>query len=187
MELQEVFRRRRTVRRFEQRMPEKETIQEILDLVRLTPCAANRQQLRYTVLQEPVLTEKIFRLCAWAGFVTPRRTPEWGKTAPRLFVAVTAPETPQGPIEADAGAAIQTLLCAAWERGLGGCWIGAFDKKQASALLGKNVLYLVALGYPAETPRSEDIAADGDLRYYLDDADQLHVPKIRCADLVEWR
>ena len=35
---------------------------------------------------------------------------------------------------------------------------------------------MIALGYPAESPVSED-AVDGSVRYYKDESGTLHVPK----------
>ena len=50
-------------------------------------------------------------------------------------------------------AAIQNLMLAAWDRGLGTCWIGAFseDEVKSAVVLPAEVrpVALVTLGYPA--------------------------------------
>jgi nitroreductase len=50
-------------------------------------------------------------------------------------------------------AAIQNLMLAAWDKGLGTCWIGAFneDEVKSAAVLPREVrpLALITLGYPA--------------------------------------
>ena len=50
----------------------------------------------------------------------------------------------------------------------------------------ERLIYLVALGCPAENPVSEDIPADGDPKYYLDGQDVLHVPKFTAEALLTW-
>ena len=107
-----------------------------------------------------------------------------------LFRSVTATEKPSSHLYADAGAAIQSIEFAAWERGIGCCWLGSFVPDQVAALVDfpdpERLIYLVALGYPAESPVSEDIPAAGDPKYYLDGQDVLHVPKFTAEALLTW-
>lgn len=53
-------------------------------------------------------------------------------------------------------AAIQNLMLSAWDKGLGTCWVGAFDEEAVknAVVLPANVrpLALITLGYPAGTP-----------------------------------
>lgn len=191
MDLIQALKGRRTIRRFRQEAVPKEELEFIIDMARRAAQAANLQHLRYTVVTAPELAEAIFHRTAWAAYVKPRRTPVWGRTAPPCFIAVTACGAESRFREVDAGAAIQTLLLAAYGRGLGCCWIGAFERDRVSELLelpaGEALLYLVAVGYPDEEPLSEEVAADESIKYYLDDRDRLHVPKIRLQDLIRWR
>ncbi len=180
---------RRTVRFFEQKMPQEPDLRAMLEAARTAASASNAQVLRYMVIRTPDLSEKIFHCSAFAGRVKPRRNPVWGKNAALTYMAILAPE---GKGEADAGAAIQSMMFAAWERGLGCCWIGAFDHAEADRLLtppaGLHVRYLLAVGYPAELlPVREDIPANGDPGYYLDDEDRLHVPKFTVNALTVWK
>ena len=99
---------------------------------------------------------------------------------------------PAGKAEADAGAAVQSMEFAAYDSGLGSCWIGSFDHAKVNELLappeGLQVRYLLAVGYPAELyPVQEDIGIDGDPAYYLDEEDRLHVPKYTVEALTSWR
>ena len=43
--------------------------------------------------------------------------------------------------------------------------------------------FLIAVGYPAETPQYDDIPADAPTAYYLDGNDVLHVPKITAEEI----
>jgi nitroreductase len=58
---------------------------------------------------------------------------------------------------ADAAAACQNMLLAATDAGLGSCWFGSIERGKLASLLGIpdewHIFSLIALGYPAETPR----------------------------------
>ena len=57
-------------------------------------------------------------------------------------------------------AATQNLILAAWSKGIGSCWIGAFDegKVRQTLVLPEHVrpLAIVPLGYPAEKPQKPE-------------------------------
>lgn len=191
MEWHDIVTGRRTIRRFQQREIPDELLRRILDGVRRASCAANLQRLRFVVARQRETVKAIFDTTAWAGMVRPRRTPTWGIDAPLCFIAVTAPEEVRQAVLADAGAAIQTMEYAAWDEGIGCCWFASFDPEKVHETLGlpseTAVLYVIALGYPAEAPVSEDAAAGESVRYYLDDEDRLHVPKFTVDALTLWR
>ena len=167
---------RRTIRLFQQKMVPDDEIRYLIDAACLASCGANRQPLRYRVIRRPELVKAVFEHTRYAALVHPRRTPQWGISAPPVFIAVCA----KNPSAVDAGAAIQSMEMAAWNHGIGCCWIGSFAPAEVNALLRADdlpVRYLVAVGYPAEDPVVERIGADGSPAYYLDDSDTLHVPK----------
>lgn len=191
MELFDALRGRRTIRRYRQQPVQFDQLLELVDMARRASCGANSQKLRYVTIEEPGTVKQVFELTAWGGHVRPRRSPVWGVSAPLAFIAVTAPAALADAVQADAGAAIQTMQLAAYGRGLGCCWIGAVKRDEAKRVLelpeDTALLYLLAVGYPDEDPVSVDIGADEPTPYYLDDADRLHVPKIRAAELITRR
>lgn len=191
MEVKEALKERRTIRLFEQKNVSDSDLADMIDCARVTSCASNLQQLRYIVIREPKLLKDIFPLTAWANLVRPSRTPVWGISAPRCFIAVIASAGANQVIHADAGAAIQSMQTMAWSKGLGCCWLGSIQREQIKVLLDlpadKQVLYLVAVGYPAEKPVVEDVKDGQPVFYYLDDQHRLHVPKICLEDVATWR
>jgi nitroreductase len=112
--------------------------------------------LRYAVVRTPEHVKSLFDLTAWAAHVRPKRTPVWGVSSPVAFIAVcVASGVEQMPlVYSDAGAAIENILLKALDLGLGGCWLGAFDKNKAADAIGLDkdlvCLYLIALGVPDE-------------------------------------
>ena len=136
---------------------------------------------------------EIFAHTAWAGSVTPRRTPVAGVNSPTAFIVVLGKkeEAEQPLLQTDCGAAIQTIQLAAWERGIGCCWLGAIDRGAIHTLLElpeeSAILYMVALGYAGEKPVSEDVDSPDGVTYYLDENDLLHVPKLSVEALTVWK
>ena len=190
MEFSEVL-KRRTIRLFRQEAVPEEAIVKMIDAARKASCASNKQRLRYIAVRSRDLTDAILPHTAYAGLVQPRRNPEKGKTAPAAFLAVCCTEVPSAHLYADAGAAIQSIEFAAWEEGIGCCWLGSFRKETVAEILGlpdaEKLIYLVALGYPAEDPLEEEVSAQGDVKYYLDEENRLHVPKYSVDAILQFR
>ena len=191
MEFSAVVKGRRTIRRFKQIPVPEADLRVMINAARLSPSGGNAQPLRYIVIREPKLVSAIFENTAWGGLVKPRRNPEPGKTAPLTFIAVVGPRDNSNILHADAGAAIQNMALAAYSVGVGCCWIGAFKRENVDLILNlpetSSVIYLVAVGYPDESPVQEDVDAGMSEKYYLDDNDVLHVPKFSVDAITEWR
>ncbi len=189
MDLVKAIKSRRTVRKFKQLQVDKDTLYNLIDAARLASCGANLQPLRYIVVQEQELVNNLLDQTNWAGNVKPRRNPIKGETAPLTFIVVTKKAGTNPAV--DAGAAIENLQLMACGLELGCCWIGAYDHKAVDKILeldeNTESIYLVAVGYPDETPVSEDIELDQPQKYYLDDNDVLHVPKYSVNAITEWR
>ena len=190
MDFKTLLEKRRTVRFFVEKSVPDELLAQLVNAGRLASCACNWQRLRYRVIRTPELVKAVFAHTGWGGSVTPRRTPQWGKNAPQAFIALTVEldGKPAAHLEADAGAAVMSMEFAATELGLGSCWLGSFDKEKVAGIIGaEEIIYLLAVGYPAETPVAEDVPADAKRSYYLDGNDLLHVPKISMADVAIWQ
>jgi len=190
MKTKEAIQKRRTIRRYKQEMVSEADIRELLNAARLASCGGNMQRLRYIVVQSQDLVKKVFDETAWGGAVKPNRNPVWGENAPLSFILLTGPAGTSGLIHADAGAAIANMQLCATDMGLGCCWIGAYQKEPVKEILAmpenREPVYLLAIGYPDESPVQEDIEAGGVTKYYLDDEDVLHVPKYTIDALSEW-
>ncbi len=190
MNTKEVIAKRRTIRRFKQELVSDNDIKELLNAARLASCGGNMQLLRYIVVKSQNLVKQVFEETAWGGLVNPNRNPVWGENAPLSFILLTCPANSSNLIHADAGAAIENMQLCATELGLGCCWIGAFQQDPVIKILSLPVdrepVYLLAVGYPDESPVQEDIDTGGSPKYYLDAADVLHVPKYTVDALSEW-
>ena len=140
--------------------------------------ACTYPNLEYVIVDDPELGRKLFEYIGWAAYVAPRRVPPPGKRPVAYIVVLVKKGTSQW-YQYDVGAAVMSILLAAWAEGVGCCWHGAIEREKISELLGIPQDYcvdsVISLGYPAEEPVLETAAED--TKYYLDDSDVLHVPK----------
>lgn len=150
MEFADVIRKRRSIRKYKPDPVPKEDIEYILNAARLAPSWANTQCWKFIVVTEP---ETIAAL-AKAGNA-------WLADVPVIIVACADPEKPgtkgdQPYYMLDIGIAMEHLILAAADRGLGTCWIGAFNEQKVKAVLGvpdeMRVVASTPLGYPDQVP-----------------------------------
>ncbi len=186
----DIFRKRRTIRRYKQKPITKEQIEDLIDCARLAPSAANLQPLKYIAVNDETLIKNALKYLHWAGYVRPHRDPS-ENTKPTALILVCHDKkiSNSGYVAYDVGAAVQTILLSATDKGLGACWLGAIDKEPLRELfdipLNWQLHCVIALGWPDESPVVEE-AKNGDIRYYLDENDQLYVPKRNLLDVMRW-
>lgn len=175
MQVKDAIISRRSIRKFKPDPPSYAVLKEFVNLGRLSASAANMQPLKFAILEDAA--KQIFPHVKWAGYL-----PDWDpapEDAPPAYIAVFGDTTIKNQFETDAGAAIQNILLGAVNSGLAACWLGAIDRPALKALLGfgdqYQLLYLVAIGYPAQESIMFD-AADS-VKYTMDEHGVVHVPK----------
>lgn len=187
MDFCELIKTRRTIRRFKPELIDRKILIELLAVARQAPSAANRQPIQYLIVDDPDIAEKIFPHLAWAGYVQPKRTPTQGQKPTAYIIILTDEKTsPEHYCIADGAAAVENILLAAWSKNIGSCWMASIQRENIREILdippALEINWVIALGYPDETPESEDTTSDS-LKYYLDEDDKLHVPKRKLSDI----
>jgi nitroreductase len=144
----EAIRTRRSIRKYKDKPVEKEKLLKIIEAARLAPSTLNRQPWSFVVVTDSKVKEKLRSACNQNWF------------APAIIVECAFPEKAwvrddgEEYWKLDIAVAVQNLVLAAWEEGLGICWIGAFREKEVKKILRipeeARVLVMTALGYPAE-------------------------------------
>lgn len=163
MEVFEAIRTRRSIRVYEDRPVEKEKLERILEAARLAPSAGNRQPWRFIVVTDPKVKEELKEAKKRMMPPPPPGAPPRPfkgplESAPVLIVGCALPsESIPGTDfwKIDVAIALQNLVLAAWEQGLGTCWIGVFhEEEEVKKVLGlpkeARVVSMIAVGYPAE-------------------------------------
>lgn len=138
---------RKSVRGFEDSSVEDEKLKICLEAARLAPSWANKQCWHFVVVQGKQAVDDL-------GLV-----PAHIKNTPVLIVACGDPDK-SGSIDGkqyymvDVAIAVEHLVLAAWEQGLGTVWVGAFKEDKVRKALGIpeniKVVALIPMGHPAD-------------------------------------
>lgn len=138
---------RRSVRAYQDTLVPLEAVEAAVDCARLAPTAMNHQPWTFVVVSNAATRAKLAEIVGHAPFIA---------QAP-VCVAVFCAGT-EFWVE-DGSAATENLMLAAWARGLGTCWVAGYQVPYAQAVAdllgapaGQQLLSLVTVGYPAETP-----------------------------------
>jgi len=164
MEFMEVISKRRSIRKYKADPVSQEDINYILESARLAPSWANSQCWKFIVVTDQNVKNEI----AKAGN-------NWIARAPVIIVACADPTKPgtkgdQPYYMLDIGIAMEHLILAAADKGLGTCWIGAFDENVVKKVLGvpdrMRVVASTPLGYPDENPNPRPRKSMNEIRCF---------------------
>lgn len=177
----------RSYRRFDQSEAiEWGELERLVNLARLTASAANRQPLKYLLFNSPEDCKSIFPSVMWAGYL-----PHWDGPAegerPSAYIIIAGDTMITKDFGVDPGIVAQTIMLGATERGLGGCMIASFKKKEIREFTQLSerydILLVLALGKPAERVTLEDVT-DNNIKYWRDKEGVHHVPKRSIKDII---
>ena len=178
----------RTCRRFEEERPlQMADLEWLVDCARLTPCARNAQQLRYSLVGPGETCQRLFGMTKWAAALKDWGGPFPGER-PTGFIVMSMPKNAGDLVWLDTGIAAQTINLAASSRDWGCCMIASFDHAGVSELVRLpeelRPTLVLGLGVAKEVRRVADVPESGALGYWRD-ADQVHyVPKLALDKLV---
>lgn len=194
MKILDYIRNNRSCRRFIQEAKvSREELESMIEAARLSPSAGNRQPLRYILCEDGdgPLGRKIFECLAWAAYLKDWNGPEEGER-PSAYIIVLHDRSGNQEIRCDAGIAMQSMLLQAVSLGYGGCIFASVNRPVLINHLGLqdqyDILYVVAVGKPAETIVMEkinpDLPAGENIKYWRDANGIHHVPKRSLKDLI---
>lgn len=155
MECTEAIKNRRSIRKFRDDAIGEEIINELLEAAQMAPSAGNMQARDFVVVMNRTIKQKLRKAAINQSFI---------EYAPVVIVVVanigrsSRVYKSRGELYAiqDATAAAMNLLLAAHSKGLGTCWVGAFEEYIVSDLLGlpdkTRPVAIIPVGYPDEEP-----------------------------------
>ena len=130
------------IRNFDAKPVPPEMVGRIIEAGRLTGSSLNLQPWHFVVVEDPDTLEKLGELASTGPYIA---------QAP-LAIVVLVEETRYAV--SDASRAIQSMVLAAWEAGIGSNWVGFFGLETVNPLLGipknLNVLAILPFGYPVQ-------------------------------------
>jgi nitroreductase len=152
MEFRELIQRRYSVRGYKPDAVEEDKLQQVLEAARMAPTADNRQPFRLIVIHTQGREAELRRIYSRAWFVQ----------APLVICACGIPSQNwvrrdgKNYNDVDVAIAMDHLILAAADLGLGTCWIAAFDPNAAREVLGLpddvEPIAFTPLGHPAAGP-----------------------------------
>ena len=186
--IKDLVTRTRSYRRFfEEYTISTETLRDLIDLARLSASAANRQPLKYMLSNEKETNALIFSRLKWAGYLKEWDGPEEGER-PSAYIILLGDTEISTSVDCDHGIASQSILLGATEMGLGGCMVGAVERKHLREDLHipsqYEILHVIALGKPKEKIVIETVGPDGDIKYWRDESGTHHVPKRPLEEII---
>ncbi len=153
MEFNDVIRERFSVRQFDGRPIEEEKLHAILEAGRVAPTARNLQPWRVNVIRSAEGLEKIRSLsrCTFGAPVV-------------LLFTYDENEQWRSPLEEgftsgheDVSIAATHMMLAAWNEGIGSCWVNLFPNSATCEAFGlpksEKAVLLMPIGYPAANAR----------------------------------
>ena len=157
MDIFQVIRDRRSIRKYKDIPVEREKIEQILDAARLAPSWKNMQCWRFLVL-----TDAMRRAQVLEAFPADNPGTKAIAAAPVLIVVCGNPA--ESDVEhgidyfvADVAIAFEHLCLAAHALGLGTCWMGWYNEQQIKQSLGIpddiRIVGITPLGYPDQEPK----------------------------------
>ena len=139
--------KRRSVRRFQKKPVPDEILEALMKAAMAAPSGNNVQPWEFVIVQDPPIREALSRVHPWVHMAA---------GAP-VAIVVLGDKSSEWWQE-DCAAATENLLLAAANLGLGAVWCG-IKESQAPAVrkilnvpANREVLCIVPLGYPAESP-----------------------------------
>ena len=155
MQFLELARKRYSVRAYKSNPVEDDKLQQLLEAARLAPTACNLQPFQLIVTHTKGKEADLRRI-----YDSP-----WFVQAPVVICACGITNEAwvrrdgKSYCDVDVAIALDHLVLAATELGLGTCWIAAFDPAAAREVLGVpdqvNPIAFTPVGYPADQPKSK--------------------------------
>lgn len=150
MDFIELINKRYSVRAYQSKPVEKEKLQKVLEAAALAPTAANKQPFRFFVIHTQGRESELKRICGR----------EWFCKAPLVICACSVISEAwtrmdgKNYADVDTTIAMDHLILAAADQGLGTCWVAAFDPSAAREFLrlskDEEPVAFTPLGYPAD-------------------------------------
>lgn len=166
MEFSELIRKRYSVRAYKPDAVEEDKLQQILEAVRLAPTASNRQPFQLIIIHTAGREAELRRIY----------NRDWFVQAPLVICACGIPaqnwvrSDGKNYNDVDVAIAMDHLILAATDVGLGTCWVAEFDPAAAREVLGLpdgvEPIAFTPLGYPADHSQPKVRKALSDLVRY---------------------
>ncbi len=157
MNVLEAIRSRSVIRQFKPEIIPDDVLFKILEAARWAPSPFNVQPWEFIIIKDRETLKSISRFARYSGYL---------ETAP-MAIAVIVPHIDGkfswidsiGEPKFAAAMAVQNIMLAAWEFGIGTCWVSIEREKVGEILKVPEthfVLTIIPMGYPDKLPQKHD-------------------------------
>lgn len=155
MDFYDVIKKRKSIRKYMPKSVEPEKLERIFQAARYAPSWKNLQCWRFMAIDDKEVIAQVKTACDdWNQKLITDEVP--------MLMVLLAIEEDSGVRDGkayyllDSGLAMEHLMLAAANEGLGTCWMGLFNEEKTKNILnvpdGVRVVAISPLGYPAEDP-----------------------------------
>jgi nitroreductase len=147
LKFEEVLKKRRSIRKYKDTPISREKILKILEAARIAPSASHRQPWHFIVVENRENIKKLAKR-------------EWAE-APIMIVGLADTVASPNWCSNDLGIAIEHIVLAATNLGLGTCWMGQTGREEMIKSLldipdNFKVSVVIPIGVPDETPAPKE-------------------------------
>ena len=166
MDVIDAINRRYSVRSYQDKEIEEEKLVSLMEAARLAPSASNRQEWRFVAVRDSDTRKQLSEAASNQGFVA---------EAPLVLACCAESDGHEMACGhqcflIDIPIAVDHITLRAVELGLGSCWVGAFNQAKVKEILNIPdeiiVVELLAVGYPADSPKEKRRLALEDIVKY---------------------
>jgi nitroreductase len=154
MNARTLFEKRFSCRIFDTTPLDRETVETVLEAARWAPNGGNLQPWRFVVVLDSNRRRALAGAAYGQSFLAQAPVVITVCAVPNESAAKYGPRGRDLYCLQDTAAAAENILLAATDRGLGSCWVGAFDERAIARALelprSWRPVALIALGRPAE-------------------------------------
>ncbi|MCK4366638.1 MAG: nitroreductase family protein [Thermoplasmata archaeon] len=166
MEVKRAISERRSIRAFKSNPVAEEVVKELIELANMAPSAGNLQAREFIVVRDDKTKEALAAAALNQTFISQvpvcivvcvnyERIAPYGERGRELYVFH------------DTGAAIQNMLLAVHDMGLGAVWVGAFNEGPVKEMLNLpehiRPVAIIPVGHPIEQPRMRSRRGTSDI------------------------
>lgn len=185
--LDELIKKNRSYRRFDSSVEiSREELYKMVDAARCSASTANRQRIRFALVNDREVCDSLFPAIKLAGYLKEWAGPKETERPTAYIALMHKEESIDTNLAIDMGIAAQSILLTATEMGYGGCMIRSFNADTFDKILDKGeykTALVIILGKPSERAYITSVK-DGDIKYFRDERDDHAVPKYALEELI---
>lgn len=185
--IKEIIKETRSHRSFEREKIDGKNLLEMVNAGRIAGATRNIQAIKYIIVNEGEIAEKLFPELRWAGYI--EWNPEYVERPAAYIIMCYDKQYPmlEKYFYFDMGIASQNIMLTAKEMGYGGCVLGAFDATKVSEIISLDtekysLEIIIALGKPKDKVELVE-CKNNDIKYYREKGIH-YVPKRRLEDII---